>query len=100
MDNNDPLGDEEAIRRVLIRYCHLVDARDGSTDHARLIAVLERLAVDPRLPLDRPALDAALADKQAFIGAAGDQVDAVVAAVDALVVRYPDAAKYTPGAIL
>ena len=50
--------------------------------------------------MDRPALDAALADKQAFIGAAGDQVDAVVAAVDALVARYPDAAKYTPGAIL
>ena len=62
--------------------------------------LLERLAADPRLPLDRPALDAALADKQAFIGAAGDQVDAVVAAVDALVARYPDAAKYTPGAIL
>lgn len=62
--------------------------------------LLDRLAADPRLPLDRPALDAALADKQAFIGAAGDQVDAVAAAVDALVARYPDAAKYTPGAIL
>ena len=62
--------------------------------------LLDRLAADPRLPLDRAALDAALADKQAFIGAAGDQVDAVVAAVDALVSRYPDAAKYTPGAIL
>ncbi|GBE67896.1 adenylosuccinate lyase [Mycobacterium sp. MFM001] len=62
--------------------------------------LLDRLAADPRLPLDRTALDAALADKQAFIGAAGDQVDAVAAAVDALVARYPDAAKYTPGAIL
>src|ERR1700758_4721167 len=62
--------------------------------------LLDRLAADDRLPLDRAALDAALADKQAFIGAAGDQVDAVVAAVDALVARYPDAAKYTPGAIL
>jgi adenylosuccinate lyase len=62
--------------------------------------LLDRLAGDPRLPLDRAALDAALADKQAFIGAAGDQVDAVVAGVDALVARYPEAAKYTPGAIL
>jgi adenylosuccinate lyase len=62
--------------------------------------LLDRLAGDPRLPLDRAALDAALADKRAFIGAAGDQVDAVAAAVDALVARYPDAAKYTPGAIL
>ena len=46
------------------------------------------------------ALDAALADKQAFTGAAGDQVDAVVDAVDELVSRYPEAAKYTSGAIL
>jgi len=58
------------------------------------------LAADERLPLDRAALDAALGDKQAFTGAAGDQVDEVVAMVDALVSRYPDAAKYTPGAIL
>jgi adenylosuccinate lyase len=58
------------------------------------------LAADPRLPLDRAALDAALADKQVFTGAAGDQVDRVVAAVDDLIARYPDAAAYTSGAIL
>jgi adenylosuccinate lyase len=62
--------------------------------------LLDRLAADPRLPLDRNAIDAALADRTAFVGAAGDQVDAVIAEVDALVARYPDAAKYTPGAIL
>lgn len=52
------------------------------------------------MPLDRAALDAALADKKAFTGAAADQVDEVVAMVDKLVGRYPEAAKYTPGAIL
>ncbi len=62
--------------------------------------LLDRLAADPRLPLDRVALDAALADKQVFTGAAGDQVDRVVAAVDDLLGRYPEAAKYTSGAIL
>jgi adenylosuccinate lyase len=62
--------------------------------------LLDRLAADDRLPLDRAALDAALADKKAFIGAAGDQVDEVAAQVDALVSSYPDAAKYAPGAIL
>ena len=62
--------------------------------------LLDRLAADSRLPLDRNAIDAALADRKAFIGAAGDQVDAVIAEVDELVARYPDAAKYAPGSIL
>ncbi|MGY4709544.1 adenylosuccinate lyase [Mycolicibacterium sp. CBM1] len=62
--------------------------------------LLDRLAADDRLPLDRAALDAALADKQAFTGAAASQVDQVIAAVDELVRAHPDAAKYTPGAIL
>ena len=62
--------------------------------------LLDRLAADPRLPLDRVALEAALADKQSFTGAAGPQVDAVVAAVGELVSAYPQAAAYTPGAIL
>ena len=62
--------------------------------------LLDRLAADDRLPLDRAALDEALADRAAFVGVAGDQVDAVVARVDALVARYPEAAGYAPGAIL
>lgn len=62
--------------------------------------LLDRLAADPRLPLDRAALDAALADKAVFSGAAGAQVDGVAAAVEALVARYPDAATYTVGSIL
>lgn len=62
--------------------------------------LLDRLAADPRLPLDRADLDAALADKRSFTGAAGSQVDAVAAAVEDLVRAYPDAAGYTPGAIL
>jgi adenylosuccinate lyase len=62
--------------------------------------LLDRLAADPRLPLDRAALDAALADRQSFTGAAGSQVDRVVAAVTELASTYPEAAKYTPGAIL
>jgi len=62
--------------------------------------LVDRLAADPRLPLDRAALESALADKKSFIGAAGDQVDRVVAAVDELVSAYPEGAKYSPGAIL
>jgi adenylosuccinate lyase len=62
--------------------------------------LLDRLAADPRLPLDRAALDEALADRRVFIGAADTQVGAVAAAADELVSRYPEAAKYSPGAIL
>ena len=62
--------------------------------------LLDRLAADPRLSLDRAALDAALADRASFTGAAGSQVNAVVAAVGDLVSDYPQAASYTPGAIL
>ena len=62
--------------------------------------LLDRLAADPRLPLDRVALDDALADKQVFTGAAGDQVDRLVAAVDDVISRNPKATEYTSGAIL
>ena len=62
--------------------------------------LLDRLAADDRLPLDRAALEAALADKHAFIGAAEQQVADVVAAVGRLADQYPDAARYTPAPIL
>ena len=62
--------------------------------------LIDRLAADPRLPLDRAALDAALADQASFTGAAGEQVDRVVAAVADVVSEYSDDATYTPGAIL
>nr|WP_115685873.1 adenylosuccinate lyase [Corynebacterium senegalense] len=62
--------------------------------------LIERLAGDERLPLDRAALDAALADRHAFIGAAESQVDGVLARIQTLVDAHPDAAAYTPGEIL
>jgi len=62
--------------------------------------LLDRLAADERLPLDRATLDEALADRTAFVGAAGAQVDSVVAEVQKLVDANPDAARYTPGFIL
>ena len=62
--------------------------------------LIDRLAADPRLPLDRAALDAALADRASFTGAAGSQIDRVVAEVTELVDADPTAAAYIPGAIL
>jgi adenylosuccinate lyase len=62
--------------------------------------LLDRLADDSRLPLDRADLDALLADRLPFTGAAAEQVAIVTAAVEAVVARYPEAAAYRPAAIL
>ncbi|MGH9117819.1 MAG: adenylosuccinate lyase [Acidimicrobiales bacterium] len=62
--------------------------------------LVERLAADPRLPLDRAALDALLADRLAFAGVAPDQARRFAAAVQPIVARHPDAATYTPPPIL
>ncbi len=62
--------------------------------------LLDRLAADERLPLDRVQLEEALADKKAFIGAAEQQVADVVAAAQRIIDEYPEAAAYTPAPIL
>lgn len=62
--------------------------------------LLDKLAADKRIPLDRGQLDALMADKLSFTGAAGDQVAAVAARIEEIVKRRPDAAGYTPGSIL
>ncbi|GAB1512218.1 adenylosuccinate lyase [Actinophytocola sp. KF-1] len=62
--------------------------------------LLDRLAADERVPLDRDALDALLADRLPFTGVASAQVASVVKRVSDVVSRFGDAAKYVPGAIL
>jgi adenylosuccinate lyase len=60
----------------------------------------DRLAADQRLGLDASTIHGLLADRGSFVGAAGDQVDRVVARVTEVVARHPEAAGYRPGAIL
>ncbi len=62
--------------------------------------LLDRLAADSRIPLDRAQLDALLADRLAFTGAAADQVNRVVSEVDSITARHPKAAAYAPSPIL
>lgn len=59
--------------------------------------LLDRLAADDRLPLDRAALDALLADRLSFTGVASAQVASVVEQVAAVVDKYP---AYEPEPIL
>lgn len=62
--------------------------------------LLDRLAQDERIPLQRPELATLLADRLAFTGAAGGQVSEVIAKVEDVTKRHPQAASYRPGAIL
>jgi adenylosuccinate lyase len=71
--------------------------REGGEEHNDLF---DRLAADSRLPLDRDQLDALVADPSSFAGAAPVQVARFVASVAEVTGRYPDAARYRPGAIL
>ncbi|MER5769617.1 adenylosuccinate lyase [Streptomyces sp. NPDC001985] len=62
--------------------------------------LLDRLASDERIPLDRAELDALMADKLSFTGAAAGQVAAVLARVGEITAKHPAAAGYSPGSIL
>jgi adenylosuccinate lyase len=62
--------------------------------------LLDRLAADERLPLDRPALDALVGEPLTFIGTAVDQVGAFVAQVAEVVARHPGAAAYQSEPVL
>ncbi|MEC9395469.1 MAG: adenylosuccinate lyase [Actinomycetota bacterium] len=62
--------------------------------------LLDRLADDEGLPLDRAALDGLLADPAAFAGNASAQVAAVVERVADVVAARPQAAAYDPEPIL
>jgi adenylosuccinate lyase len=63
-------------------------------------AVLDRLAADTRLGINREDLQALIAEPLEFTGAARNQVAAVATQVSKLVAATPDAATYRPEPIL
>ena len=62
--------------------------------------LIDRLAADARLGLDRGAIDAAIANPLDLVGLAPSQVHAFVAAVELVAAADPEAAAYRPGDIL
>jgi adenylosuccinate lyase len=68
----------------------------GTTDND----LFARLAADDRLGLTEADLTSLVAAPLEFTGAATEQVSRVVARIDELVSAHPDAAAYTPQAIL
>ncbi|MBA2626319.1 MAG: adenylosuccinate lyase, partial [Acidimicrobiia bacterium] len=91
------MGREEA--HAVIRE-HALAVAESVRDHGRPNDLLDRLAADPRLPVDADELAALVADPAAFTGAAGRQVATLTAAVATVVARHPVAANYQPAPIL
>jgi adenylosuccinate lyase len=85
----------EAIKEHAVAVA-LKMREEGSSDND----LLARLANDPRLPLDLPALKALIAEPISFVGAAESQVGEFVACVEKLAEKHPAASKYRPGDIL
>jgi adenylosuccinate lyase len=84
----------EAIKQAAVGVA--LDMRQGQPEND----VLERLAADERLGLSAEQLGSLVADPITFTGAAVDQVQAVVRRIEKVTAAHPDAAAYTPGAIL
>ena len=62
--------------------------------------LFDRLAADPRLGLSRAEIDALVADRAAFTGAASAQVAAVAEKIGTVVAQHPSASGYVPAPLL
>jgi adenylosuccinate lyase len=84
----------EAIKEHAVAVA--LDMRQGLTAND----LYDRLAADDRLGLSRERIDALVADPLGFTGAAQQQIADVVRRAERLLASDPDAAAYSPGAIL
>ncbi len=71
-----------------------LEMRDGKAN-----SLLEALAKDPRIPLDRKSLDTLINEPLEFTGDARQQIARVVSRIDAIASAHPAAAQYKPGSI-
>jgi adenylosuccinate lyase len=79
---------------------HAVAVALGRREGAEGNDLVDRLAADGRLGLDRAALARVLDDPLGFVGAAPHQVAAFVAQVERVVAEHPGAAAYEPEPVL
>jgi adenylosuccinate lyase len=68
--------------------------RDGKAN-----TLLDDLAADVRIPLDRAALTKLISTPLEFSGDAREQIARVLARIEVITSAHPVAAKYSPGAI-
>jgi adenylosuccinate lyase len=79
---------------------HAVAVALGLREGAATNDLFDRLAADSRLGLSRADIDALVADRSAFVGAASMQVAAIAERVAEVVAKHPSAGAYTPAPIL
>jgi adenylosuccinate lyase len=82
----------EVIREHAVKAALLM--REGKAN-----TLLDALAADDRLPLDRKALDALISQPIEFTGDARQQIARVVDRIDAITSAHPAAAQYKPHSI-
>ncbi|SER03445.1 adenylosuccinate lyase [Microlunatus flavus] len=84
----------EAIKEHAVAVALRMRESGGGND------LVDRLAADERLGMTREALEAALADPIELTGTARAQVATLVARIDDVAAKHPDAAAYVPGPVL
>ena len=62
-------------------------------------SLLQALADDSRIPLDRAALDALIKNPLEFTGDVRQQIARIVSRIDAITSAHPASAQYKPGSI-
>ena len=82
----------EVIKEHAVKAALLM--REGKANN-----LLDSLAADTRLPLDRAALDALISQPIEFTGDARQQIARVVSRIDAISSAHPAAAQYKPHSI-
>ena len=90
------VGREQAHELVSVHaIAAALHVRDGGDND-----LIDRLAGDADIPVDAAQLEAILAEPSKFAGRASSQVADVVSRIEKVIARRPEAAMYTPEAVL
>jgi adenylosuccinate lyase len=89
------LGREDAheyLKEISLKVA--TDMRSGKETN-----LIDEIAGDARIPLDKPELEKLISSPLEFAGLAQEQCDAVIAKISAITKAHPEAASYQPSAI-
>jgi adenylosuccinate lyase len=89
------LGREDAhdyLKEISLKVA--TDIRSGKETN-----LIDEIAGDARIPLDRPELEKLISSPLEFAGLAQEQCDAVIAKISAITKAHPEAASYQPSVI-